>query len=322
MLNINKLSLKESGKMESIVKKCLSSLVVFMMLFTLTMPVLVQATEAEGAPKYTVADMKLNTIIYFEGQTYSALHYKCNNDKYKKEVYTEKTAGIVWKLNKKYDSIVVQLSDGKFRTVPVSQVLDIRAEKFINLDASTLDELKNGQLKLNITILGEKNKVNISNSSVVSIGKDGMLSLGIDNGFSQVTFDIEGREEPIVIDILKDASGHVALDIENLALTADAKATLLNALTTGGSVEFSAKDGVIKVGGAVSASGAQSGTAYIDASGALSYDINAGEDADIMADVNVSILDNPVVPQTNIDTHIVKTIKSLISRIAERIFGR
>ena len=309
--------------MESIVKKCLSSLVVFMMLFTLTMPVLVNAAEvAPAKPKYTVTDMKLNTIIYFQGQTYSALHYKCNNEKYKKEVYAEKTAGIVWKLNKKYDSIVVQLSDGKFRTVPVSQVLDVRAEKFINLDASTLDELKNGQLKLNITILGEKNKVNISNSSVVSIGKDGMLSLGIDNGFSQVTFDIEGREEPIVIDILKDASGHVALDIENLALTADAKATLLNALTTGGSVEFSAKDGVIKVGGAISASGAQSGTAYIDASGALSYDTKEGENADIMADVNVSILDKPVIPQTNIDTHIVKTIKSLISRIAERIFKR
>lgn len=298
--------------MESIVKKSLSSLLIIMMLFTIAMPAIVNAAEA----KYSMKDMKLNTIIYFEGQTYSPIHYACNNEKFEKEAYPADTAGIVWKLNRRYDSLVIQLSNTRFRTIKIDQVTGIRDEKFVNIELPTLEEVKNGEMKLNIKILGEENQVEFSNGAVARLDADGALVLGFENGFSKLTINRKDGN-PIELFIIKDASGNVTLDIDQRFISAEVEALLLEKIRAGADVSLQVVDGVIEIAGGAEATNPEGDFTYAGVDGKVSYDTK-DPDADVMADVKIDVLDTTVIEKENVDTRIKKTIKSLISKLRAR----
>lgn len=305
-------NLKEVG-MESIVRKSFLSLII-MMLIAFAMPAIVNAAEN---PVFTMEDMKLNKIIYFDGQTYSPINYSCK-DKYKKEYHDERTAGIVWKLNRKYDSIVIQLSNGRFRTIKVDDVLEIREGDFIKVNTSSLEETMKGNLKLNITIDGEENKVEFSNKALVNIDTNGALSLSAKEGDSKVTITKKGEEsEPIEFYIIKNAEGNVILDIDDQFITADAKAEVVQALTTGADAKLAVEDGVLVLAANAKVDNLDQSETYVEAGAELSYDTTKIEDEenDVMANVHANVLGHKV-EKTEINTRIVRAVRSILNRIS------
>lgn len=295
--------------MESIVKKSLSSLLIIMMLFAIAMPAIVNAAEE---PLYKMEDMKLNTIVYFKGQMYSSIHYACNNAKYAKEIAEEGTAGIVWKLNKKYDSIVVQLSNGAFRTVPVAQVTAIRAEKYVNLNVGTLDDLKNGNLKLNITIDGERNDLVLDNGVNIT-GSLENTTIGFEKGFSKLTITKDGKTITDMF-IIKDAHGNISLDVDERKVSGEVAAVIVESFKTGAEVSLEVNENneiVLAAGAEVKDKNGEH--TYVGAKGELSYDFD-DPNADIMAQGEATLLDKSYASK-KVDTQIIKTIMKLIDMI-------
>ena len=151
--------------MSKITQKFISTLVLIVMMLSMVMPLTANAAQGD----YTIKDMRLNTVIFFEGDTYSSIDYSCKRGV--KGTYSEETAGIVWKINRLKKSIVIQLSDLKFRTIPVEQVTRIRPGKVLDIDTSTMEQLQNGELNLDIDFKGIKTEVLIENHSLVKFEK-------------------------------------------------------------------------------------------------------------------------------------------------------
>lgn len=297
--------------MSKLTRKIMSILMLIIMMATMIMPLTVNAAQGD----YSISDMKLNTVIYFVGNTYSSIDYSCKRSV--RGTYDEETAAIVWKINRLKRSIVIQLSDGKFRTIPVNQVTSIREEKLLKVTVPTIKEAKDGQMKLNIKFVGENIKVDISNESVANVTTDGKISLGLNNGFSKLTIT-KGTEEPVELYIIKDASGNVTIDVDEKMISAEVKAEIIEKITLGDEVELSVNNGEIVLSNEFTVSDAEEENTYIDASGELSYDTKEPE-SDIMASAKVDVMQNEIINVEKVDTHAKKTIKSLISRI-KRLF--
>ncbi|MGN1298536.1 MAG: hypothetical protein ACI4UE_00920 [Candidatus Scatovivens sp.] len=293
--------------MSKLTQKFISTLMLVIMMATMIMPLTVNAAQGD----YSIKDMKLNTVIYFTGNTYSSIDYSCKRNAM--GTYDEETAGIVWKINRLKKSIVIQLSDGKFRTIPVSQVTKIREEKLLKITVPSIEEAKDRQAKLNIKFSGENLKVDISNEAVAKVSTNGEISLGLEKGFSKLTIT-KGNEEPVELYIIKDASGNVTLDVDERKISAEAKAEILERITAGDKIELSVKDGEIVIANTAYIADAEEEKTYVEASGELSYDTKDSE-ADIMASAKVDVMDNEIINVDKVDTHAKKTIKLLIARI-------
>lgn len=234
--------------MSKITQKFISTLIIMVMMMSMAMPLTVNAAS------YTIKQMKLNTIVFFTGETYSSIDYSCKRGV--KETFTEQTAGIVWKINRLKNSIVVQLSDTKFRTIPVGDnIKGIRAEEVLDINVSTIEQLQQGDLNLNIDFKGIETEVIIENHALVNIEKtDNGVTLKVgreaeenkeaDYAFSKVTVIKEG-EEPVPFYIIKDASGNISLDIEGQKITAGAEAEIFEKITVGDTAELAIVDNKI-----------------------------------------------------------------------------
>lgn len=248
--------------MSKITQKFISTLVLIVMMLSMVMPLTANAAQGD----YTIKDMRLNTVIFFEGDTYSSIDYSCKRGV--KGTYSEETAGIVWKINRLKKSIVIQLSDLKFRTIPVEQVTRIRPGKVLDIDTSTMEQLQNGELNLDIDFKGIKTEVLIENHSLVKFEKtDTGVKLSVSGkgdelAFSKVTIIKEG-EEPVPFYIIKDASGNISLDIESKCLTAGAEAEIFEKITVGDTASLAIEDNKIVASNSLQISNADKSQEYV-----------------------------------------------------------
>lgn len=282
----------------------------------------VNKKEDSGEARYTIDDMKLNTIVYFEGPAYGSMDYSCIRGV--KDNFTEKTAGIVWKINKLYGnkSITVQLSNGKFRTIPIEQVTYESQRKYMSVDCSSLKETLDGNLYLGIAFDGENTQVKLDTSTIakLDISKDSII-LGNDSGFCTLTITEKGKEdEPIELHIIKDSKGEIKLDFANAKISAEAEAELLETIKAGGKAHVSVKDGNIEVHAEGKVDETKNGTNIVNGEATASYDINKrnDEDNDINAGAKLNVLGKNIINKEKTNTRIIKTIKSLISRFRKR----
>lgn len=301
--------------MESIVKKSLSSLLIVVMLFTMAMPAMVNAAKIDKPTNFTEMEL-LNKIVYFEGQTYSSLKYDVDNAKdYQiKEVCPADTAGIVFKLNKKYDTLVVLLSNGKFRTIKYEQVTGIRDSDFIQVDYK-IDNLKD--LKFDLSIVGEENQIVLQNGVGVTTDFDGKISLGFNNGFSQLTITRNGKQLTDIY-IIEKANGKVVLDIDEKVISADVAAKMLEMMAAGGEVSLALKDNKIVLAGGAEVGKELDETGkvsekgqYVSADAEATYTIG---DNDIEVGAEASALGHKIGDINN-KMRVVEKITNLINRL-------
>lgn len=300
--------------MESIVKKSLSSLLIVVMLFTMAMPAMVNAAKIEKPEAFTEKEL-LNKIVYFEGQTYSSLQYDVDNAKsYQiKEVCPEDTAGIVFKLNKKYDTLVVLLSNGKFRTIKYDQVSGMRDSDFIQVNFDRGTNLKD--MKFDLSIMGEENQIVLQNGTDIVTDFEGRIALGFENGFSKLTITRNGKQLTDIF-IIEKANGKVVLDVDEKVISADVATEMLEIMAAGGEVKLALEDNKI-----VLAAGAEAGKEldedgkvtgeYVSADAEAVYTMG---DNDIEVGAEAAVMGHKI-GNINNKMRVVEKITSLINRL-------
>lgn len=315
--------------MESIVKKGLSSLLIIMMLFTIAMPAIVNASEE----KFTIGDMKLNRIITFRGETFALNDYNC--DGAVKKEYPEDTKALVMAIYKKEplrfahifkgkarqecNSLLVFIKDAGLRMIKVDSVVSID-DKFIeiNPDQTKLlvkqDDGVKMTLDIQITDL-EGKKIKSSNSAVAYFNKDGYLEIGMKEGTANITIQKDGQDVIAPISIVNNGEGKIAINLtDGLHLQAGGTAQFLELVDAGAAVKLDvSNEGVVEVHAEGQANKANEEFTYAGGSVDLSYDPHA-ENPDIMAGGTVTLLDKSYT-QEKVDTQIIKTIMDLINMI-------